>query len=105
MNRDKKCIIKSEFVDRYSQINGITKKQAGIEVENFLTAMYRTLAGGNGVKLQGFGQFNLKYRKATTNKMNFGKSAGEIAVVPEHYSLTFTPCEALKADVNSITVE
>ena len=103
--KDRVAINKTEFVSRYAQINGISKRQAAAEVDNFLTAVYKTVASGEGVKLPGFGSFLLKYRKPMVTQCNFGGNAGKPMVVPERYSLIFEPCEALKGDVKKITVD
>lgn len=105
MIKDKLSLNKTDFVAKYAEINGISKKQAGIEVENFLTAMYKTIAAGNGVKFPGFGIFELKYCKPSVGKQNFGSHAGEPLIVPERYRLSFNASKLLKEDVRKITVD
>lgn len=105
MANDKIEILKSEFVERYAAEHSITKKQAAVDVDNFLTTAYRILAGGEGIKFNGFGKFDLKYRKPMTQVAQVGPRKGETVVIPEHYVLTFTPCDALRDAVKEVEVE
>lgn len=105
MSKDRVAMNKSTFVARYAEINGISKRRASIEVDNFLTALYKTLAGGEGVKFPGFGNFVLKYRKPSVGHLNFGPNAGGPMVVPERYNLAFDASNALKDDVRKIAVD
>lgn len=102
-NRD--MITKSEFVGRYADINGVTKKQAGIEVENFLTALYKTLIVGDGVQFPGFGAFGLSYNKPRITKMQFGEHAGEIKATPARYRVVFYPSQAMRSDTRSLPID
>ena len=105
MSKDRLSINKTDFIAKYAEINGLSKRQAGDEVENFLTALYKTLAAGNGVKFPGFGIFTLQYCKPVAGQQNFGAHAGEPLIVPERYRLTFKVSDALKNDIRMIAVE
>lgn len=98
-------MFKNEYVVRYAEENGITKKQAAEEIDRFITTTYRTLATGIGIRFTGFGSFTLKRVNPAKYTVRVGPKSGEDIVIPAHYSLRFTPSEALKAAVKEIEVE
>ena len=57
---------KNELIASVAEKCGMTKAQANEAVESVLDTVTSQLAGGNEVRILGFGNFSVAHRKATT---------------------------------------
>lgn len=101
----KNQIYKTEFIDTYAKENGITKKQAGEEIDRFLGTLYNILASGTGIRFTNFGTFAFRQTKPSAAVVQIGPRKGETVIIPEHYMLKFVPCEALRQTIKSLDVD
>ncbi len=88
---------KADLVERVSRETGLTRKDTGIIVKNFLTALADALARGQNVELRRFGTFKVRRRKA---RMARNPRTGDPVQVPERFVPVFRPSKELKFKVN-----
>jgi len=87
---------KKELANVMAENMDLTKKDAGLFVENFIDVMIDTLAEGEDVELYGFGKFKLSTRKAYTAR---NPQTGDPIEVPEKQVVTFKVAKRLKEAV------
>jgi DNA-binding protein HU-beta len=59
---------KAEFIDAVADAAGVTKVDAGNALEAIIKVIKKTLKGGDGVSLVGFGTFAVRKRAARTGR-------------------------------------
>ncbi len=89
---------KNELVAAVADKAGITKAQASDAIDAALDTISGTLAGGDEVRLLGFGNFVVAHRKATTAR---NPQTGATVQVPASKAPKFKPGKALKDAVNT----
>jgi integration host factor subunit alpha len=88
---------KADIVDKVADRTGFTKKDSVELVELVFELMKDTLAGGENLKLSGFGNFTVK-KKADRRGRN--PQTGEEIVIEARRILTFKPSMILKESLN-----
>ena len=88
---------KSELLDAISTDSGLSKADAGKALDAALGAVAKSLAGGNGVSLVGFGNFSVSKREARTGRNP--QTGAEIQIAARNV-VKFSPGKALKDAVN-----
>lgn len=76
---------------------GLSKADAGRAVDAVFDGISSSLAGGNEVRLVGFGTFSVGHRKATTGK---NPRTGETIQIPASNRAKFKAGKALKEAIN-----
>lgn len=89
---------KAELVDALAKAQGITKTQAGENVNAFLAAVSGELASGKSVQLIGFGSFNVVGTKARKGR---NPRTGEVLKIAASKKVRFNVSTALRAGVNA----
>ena len=90
------ALTKLDLAESLSSKVGIDKKEAGEFVDLFFEEMRILLEGGNNIKLSGFGNFNLRDKKARPGRNP--KTGKEIAVTARRV-VTFRAGQKLKARI------
>jgi integration host factor subunit alpha len=88
---------KAEIVDRIAEKSGFSKKEAVELVELLFETMKDTLAGGENLKISGFGKFEVK-QKADRRGRN--PQTGEEITIESRKILTFKASSMLKDSIN-----
>jgi len=89
---------KADLVESVYEIVGFSKKEATEMVDMVFEVMKDTLAGGEKIKISGFGNFVLKEKQA--RKGRNPQTGDEIQISPRKV-LTFKPSQTLKKLLNS----
>ncbi|MEL7428568.1 MAG: HU family DNA-binding protein [Pseudomonadota bacterium] len=89
---------KNELISAVAEKCDMTKAQAGDAVDAVLDTVTSSLAGGNEVRILGFGNFVVAHRKATTAR---NPRTGETVPVAASKAPKFKPGKALKDAVNN----
>lgn len=89
---------KTEMIERLAEKTGHTKKDAGILLDTVLETIEETLVKGESVRLIGFGNFEVRERKARTGR-NPQDPAGTIDI-PASKAPVFKAGKTLKERVN-----
>ncbi|MDJ0614313.1 MAG: HU family DNA-binding protein [Rhizobiaceae bacterium] len=89
---------KNELISAVAEKCDMTKQQAGDAVDAVLDTVTGCLAGGDEVRILGFGNFVVADRKATTAR---NPRTGETINVPASKAPKFKAGKALKDAVNN----
>ena len=89
---------KNELISAVAEKCEMTKAQAGDAVDAMLDTVTGALAGGDEVRILGFGNFVFAHRKATTAR---NPRTGETVPVAASKAPKFKPGKALKDAVNN----
>ncbi len=89
---------KNELIAKVAEGSGLTKGDAGDAVEATLNAVMGALAGGDEVRLVGFGTFSVSERKATTGR---NPRTGETIQIAASKNAKFKAGKAFKDQVNT----
>jgi integration host factor subunit alpha len=79
---------------------GLNKKEARELVDLFFEELEASLAGGEQVKLSGFGNFDLRDKNARPGR---NPKTGEKVPIPARRVVTFRPGQKLRARVEGYT--
>ena len=88
---------KTEMADRLSARTGLSKGAARDAVDGVFAIIGEALAGGEDVRLPGFGTFGTRSRPARTGR---NPRTGEPVSIPASTSPTFKAGKTLKDTVN-----
>lgn len=88
---------KAELVAALAQAQGITKTQAGQNVDALLAVVSAELASGKTVQLIGFGSFNVVNTKARKGR---NPRTGEVLKIAAAKKVRFNISSKLRSDVN-----
>ena len=89
---------KAEFIEKFAEKTGFTKKDTEITVNEALNAIEAELKKGGKVQLIGFGTFEVKSRKARQGRNP--QKPGEVVKIPASKAPVFKAGKALKDTVN-----
>lgn len=89
---------KAELVDALALAQGITKTQAGQNVNALLDVVSNALASGQGVQLIGFGSFKVVGTKARKGR---NPRTGEVLKIAASKKVRFNVSTKLRTSVNS----
>ena len=84
---------KADLIDAVAEKNGITKKDAGQNVEAVLDAITKALVSGDKVQLMGFGTFEVRNR---AEKKGLNPLTKAPIVIPATKAVAFKAGKALK---------
>ena len=84
---------KAELVNAISDAAGLSKADAGKALDATLSAVTRSLSGGNAVSLVGFGNFSVTRRNARTGR---NPQTGAEIQIPARNAVKFSAGKALK---------
>ena len=88
---------KQDLVKAVAEKAGLTKKQAAAAVDAFIAVVKDALAGGDEVRLVGFGTFTVRTRAARKGR---NPRTGELIQIPERKTPVFRPSSQLRALVS-----
>ncbi len=88
---------KNDLVAAVAEISGLAKADAGKSVDAVLEAVSGALAGGDDVRLVGFGTFSVAERKASEGR---NPRTGETIQIAASKQPKFKAGKALKDSVN-----
>lgn len=89
---------KADLIDQVHEALGdLTKKQAMDIVESVFTLIKGTLAGGENLKISGFGSFVLRDKN---NRIGRNPKSGEAMTISARRVVTFKPSQVLKNGMN-----
>jgi len=88
---------KNELIAKVADTSGLSKGDSGEAVEATLNAIMGALAGGDEVRLVGFGTFAVSERKATTGR---NPRTGETIQIAASKNAKFKAGKAFKDQVN-----
>jgi len=84
---------KADIVDEIADRTGLTKKDVAETVDEFLSAVARSLAAGQHIEIRGFGTFKVKDRKP---RLARNPRTGESVPVPARRVPLFRVSKELK---------
>jgi integration host factor subunit alpha len=89
---------KAEIIDAvYEKVGGFSKKEAAEIVEAVFDTMKEVLAEGAKIKISGFGNFVVRYKK---ERIGRNPQTGEPIPISARRVLTFKPSQVLKGVLN-----
>lgn len=92
------ALTKAEMAERLFDELGLNKREAKEMVEMFFEMIRSALEGGSQVKLSGFGNFDLREKKARPGR---NPKTGEEIPITARRVVTFRPGQKLKARVEA----
>lgn len=93
------AVFKKEFIDRMSEIGGITKKDAKRDLEIFIKTLMDYMSEDEKVRFTGFGRFEMKTVKERRGLNPFD---GTDCIVPEHKKMKFYASEVLADKIEGL---
>lgn len=90
---------KAELIANIAEKSNLTKKDAEMALNGFLTTVQDALASGEKVQLVGFGTFEVRERKAREGRNP--RNPEEVIKIPASLAPVFKAGKALKEAVNS----
>lgn len=96
------AVFKKEFIDRMSEIGGITKKDAKRDLEIFIKTLMDYMSEDEKVRFTGFGRFEMKTVKERRGLNPFD---GTDCIVPEHKKMKFYASEVLADKIEELQRE
>lgn len=88
---------KNDLISTVAETSGLSKSDASNAVEGVFDAITKALAGGDEVRLVGFGTFSVAKRKASTGR---NPRTGEPMNIPASTQPKFKAGKGLKDAVN-----
>ena len=88
---------KAEVANKVIEKTGLSRKQATIAVEAFLSSIKDALRKGEKISLVGFGTFIVKHKNARNGR---NPRTGEKIHIPEKKTAYFKPGKAFRETVN-----
>jgi integration host factor subunit alpha len=89
---------KAEIIDSvYEKVGGFSKKESAEVVEAIFDTMKEVLAGGEKIKISGFGNFVVREKKQRVGR---NPQTGEPIPISARCVLTFKPSQVLKNVLN-----
>jgi len=89
---------KADIADRIAQKCGFTKKDSQEFLESVFNIMKNTLESGEGLKISGFGKFEVKHKKPRRGR---NPQTGETITIEARRVLTFKPSPMLRTSINA----
>lgn len=93
----KMTLTKADLVEKVFESAGLSKREATDVVEYIFQQIKNTLAKGDKVKISGFGNFNVRRKKARVGR---NPQTGDEMMISARSVLTFKPSQVLKAMLN-----
>ena len=89
-------ITKADLVEAVHQKMGFSKKESSEIVERVFETMKHTLEGGDGLKISGFGKFDVRRKNARRGR---NPKTEDTLIIPARTVVTFKASLVLKATV------
>ena len=89
---------KKDFIEKYAEKTGVSKKAAGEYVDAFLEILEESLVKKAGAQFVGFGTFETK---TTKERKGRNPKTGEEITIPAKKVVSFKVGSALKEKVNA----
>lgn len=89
---------KADIVERVHERTGFTKKDSIELVDQVFELIKDTLAGGENLKISGFGNFTVKQKN---DRRGRNPQTGEEITIEARRILSFKPSQILKQNINS----
>ncbi|WP_295456831.1 integration host factor subunit alpha [uncultured Thiodictyon sp.] len=93
------AVTKADLAEHLFEELGLNKREAKDLVESFFEEIRKTLAGGEEVKLSGFGNFELREKKERPGR---NPKTGEEIPITARRVVTFRPGQKLKARMDAL---
>ena len=93
---------KADLVEAIHTKVGFSKKESADIVEMVFDTMKETLEGGEKIKISGFGNFEVRDKRARVGR---NPQTGEVIEISARRVLTFKPSQVLKNALNSTPLE
>jgi integration host factor subunit alpha len=95
---EENSMTKAEIIDAvYEKVGGFSKKEAAEIVEAVFDSMKDVLTQGEKIKISGFGNFVVRYKK---QRIGRNPQTGEPIPISARRVLTFKPSQVLKGILN-----
>jgi integration host factor subunit alpha len=91
-----RTITKADLVEAVHEKVGFSKKESSEVVEKVFETMKQTLEGGDGLKISGFGKFDVRRKNARRGR---NPKTEDALIIPERTVVTFKASQVLKAAV------
>ncbi len=91
-----RTITKADLVEAVHEKVGFSKKESSEVVERVFETMKSTLEGGDGLKISGFGKFDVRRKNARRGR---NPKTEQGLIIPERTVVTFKASQVLKAAV------
>jgi integration host factor subunit alpha len=88
---------KAELVDAVHNRVGFSKRESADLVELLFEVIKETLGNGERIKISGFGNFELRDKRARVGR---NPQTGEVIEITARRVLTFKPSQVLKVQLN-----
>ena len=88
---------KADIVEKIQTATGLTKKDSAEIMEAVFSIMKSTLESGEKLKIQGFGNFEVKQKN---DRLGRNPQTGEAMTIAARQVLTFKPSTLLKQAIN-----
>ena len=92
---------KADLIEKIQTHNGYSKKEASDLLESVFSIMKNTLKSGENLKIQGFGNFEIKQKK---DRRGRNPQTGEEIIIEARSILTFKSSPLLRQAINNVTV-
>lgn len=89
---------KKDFIEKYAEKTGLSKKEATKYAEDFLATVEEALVGGENVQFVGWGTFEVKQSKERQGR---NPKTGESITIPAKKSVKFKAGKKLADKVNN----
>jgi integration host factor subunit alpha len=96
-NQRKSTVTKADLVEKVYDKIGFSKKEASDLVELVFDTLKGVLQNGEKVKISGFGNFVVRYKKERVGR---NPQTGDQIKISARHVLTFRPSQVLKALLN-----
>ena len=91
-----RTITKADLVEAVHEKVGFSKKESSEVVEKVFETMKQTLESGDGLKISGFGKFDVRRKNARRGR---NPKTEDALIIPERTVVTFKASQVLKAAV------
>lgn len=97
-----RTITKADLVEAVHEKVGFSKKESSEVVEKVFETMKQTLESGDGLKISGFGKFDVRRKNARRGR---NPKTEDALIIPERTVVTFKASQVLKAAVAGDALE
>ena len=90
---------KADIVSQIQAKVGFSRQRTAEVVDDLFEIMKETLENGESVKISGFGNFEVRQKKARKGR---NPQTGESIIIPQRRVLSFKPSQLLKKAINNV---
>jgi integration host factor subunit alpha len=96
---DNKVLTKADIIDALQAKMGFSRKVAAKFVDDLLETVKSTLETGESVKISGFGNFEVREKRARRGR---NPQSGEEITIEARNVLTFKPSQSLRKELKNL---